>query len=157
MNAPRSPIAQLGVRAASPLAIIAGVYLLFAGHNQPGGGFAAGLVFGAVVALRTVTGLQAPLHAHRLISIGMLIICATAAAPLLVGNELLDQQIVSTELPLLGKVKTGSALPFDIGVTAVVVGLIIALLDGLGAANLAKPTQPAYRRAVAANDADTEV
>ena len=145
MIATRSPIVRLGIRAASPLAIITGVYLLFAGHNQPGGGFSAGLVFGAVIALRTVTGLQAPLHANKLISIGVLIICATAAAPLLVGNELLDQQIVSTELPLLGKIKTGSALPFDIGVTAVVVGLIIALLDGLGAANLAEPTQPAFR------------
>lgn len=63
MIATRSPIARLGIRAASPLAIMTGVYLLFAGHNQPGGGFSAGLVFGAVIALRTVTGLQTPRHA----------------------------------------------------------------------------------------------
>lgn len=157
MIATRSPIARLGIRAASPLAIMTGVYLLFAGHNQPGGGFSAGLVFGAVIALRTVTGLQTPRHANTLISIGIIIICTTAAAPLLVGNELLDQQIVSTELPLLGKVKTGSALPFDVGVTAVVVGLTIALLHGLGAANLAKPAQPASHRTSSTNDAGAEV
>ncbi len=144
MIATQSPIAGLGIRAASPLAIIAGVYLLFAGHNQPGGGFAAGLVFGAVIALRTVTGLQTPVHANTLIAVGVAIVCFTAAAPLAFGNELLDQQLVSRELPVLGKIKVGSALPFDIGVTAVVVGLIIALLDGLGATRLAKGAPTTY-------------
>ena len=144
MIATRSPIARLGIQAASPLAILASIYLVFAGHNQPGGGFAAGLVFGAVVALRTVTGLQDPVGANTLIAVGVAIICVTAAAPLFFGHELLDQKIVSTELPLLGKVKTGSALPFDLGVTAVVVGLIIALLDGLGATQLAEPAQATF-------------
>ncbi len=144
MIAPDSPIARLGIQATSPLAVIVGIYLLFAGHNQPGGGFAAGLVFGAVLALRTVTGLQRPTHAITLIVIGISIICVTAAAPLLFGNELLDQQVVSWELPLIGTLKTGSALPFDIGVTAVVVGLVVALLDGLGATALGRPTRTTY-------------
>ncbi len=34
---------------------------------------------------------------------------------------------------MLGTVKSGTALPFDIAVTAIVVGLILALLDGLAA------------------------
>jgi len=144
MIAPHSPIARIGIQAASPLAIMVGFYLLFAGHNQPGGGFAAGLVFGAVVALRTVTGLQAPMGATPLIALGVVIICATAVAPLLFGDLLLDQKVFSGELPVLGKVKSGSALPFDIGVTAVVVGLIVALLDGLGATELAESSQATY-------------
>lgn len=146
MIATRSPVARLGILAASPLAITAGIYLLFAGHNQPGGGFAAGLVFGAVIALRTVTGLRTPVKANSLIAFGVVVICVTAVAPLVVGRELLDQGIVSTTVPLLGKIKTGSALPFDIGVTSVVVGLIIALLSGLGATQLAQPTPPSYPR-----------
>jgi len=139
MIATRSPVVRICIRAASPLAAVTGLYLLFAGHNQPGGGFAAGLVFGAIIALRTVAGLQRPEHATGIMSAGMAIVCVTAAAPLIVGNTLLDQQVVSATLPLLGKIKTGSALPFDIGVTAIVVGLIIALLDGLGATDLAGP------------------
>jgi multicomponent Na+:H+ antiporter subunit A len=131
-----APAAQLGIRAVTPLAIVAALYLLFAGHNQPGGGFAAGLVFGAIVSLRVVAGLQQPRHAMAIIATGITIVTATAAAPLLAGKPLLDQQIASFTLPLLGKIKTGSALPFDIGVTAIVVGLIIALLDGLGATEL---------------------
>ena len=131
MIATRSPIVRLGIQAASPLAIVVGVYLLFAGHNNPGGGFAAGLVFGAVVALRTVTGLQRPGHANALIASGLVIVAIVAIAPLLWGDSLLDQQVISRELPLFGKVKSGTALPFDIGVTAIVIGLVVALLDGL--------------------------
>lgn len=139
MIASRSPIVGLGVRAATPLALMVGTYLLFAGHNNPGGGFAAGLVFGAVVTLRTVAGMQRPAHATALISAGIITVCAVAVAPLVWGNTFLDQEIVSTTLPLLGKIKTGSALPFDIGVTAIVVGLVIALLDGLTASEITEP------------------
>lgn len=133
MTTNQSPVAQIAVRAASPLAILVGVYLLFAGHNNPGGGFAAGLVFGAVVILRTTTGLQQPTGAVALITGGVLLVAAVALAPLAFGNTLLDQEVFSFELPLLGKVKSGSALPFDIGVTAIVIGLVIALFDGLSA------------------------
>ncbi|MGH1490891.1 MAG: MnhB domain-containing protein [Acidimicrobiales bacterium] len=140
MIAGRSPVVQLAVRAASPLAILVGVYLLFAGHNNPGGGFAAGLVFGAVVTLRTIAGLQRPTHGTGLVASGMMIVILVAIAPLLWGGIFLDQQVGSIELPLLGKIKSGSALPFDIGVTAIVVGLIVALLDGLSAVSLAEGT-----------------
>jgi len=131
MIAARSPIVRLGVEAASPLALIVGVYLLFAGHNNPGGGFAAGLVFGAVVALRTMAGRQRPVHATTLIASGLVIVVVVAIAPVVWGDPLLDQQIFSHEFPWLGKVKVGTALPFDIGVAAIVVGLVVALLNGL--------------------------
>lgn len=138
----RSPIVRTGIRAATPLALVVGTYLLFAGHNNPGGGFAAGLVYGAVITLRTVAGMQRPTHATGVITAGIVAVAVVAIAPLIFGNELLDQEIVSATLPLLGKVKTGSALPFDIGVAAIVVGLVIALLDGLGATELDEASGP---------------
>ncbi len=131
MIATRSPIVRLAIQTATPIAIVLGTYLLFAGHNRPGGGFAAGLVFGAVVVLRTIAGLQRPRHADTLIAVGVVIAVAVAALPVLWGDPFLDMKIVETTVPLLGKIKTGSALPFDIGVMAIVVGLIVALLDGL--------------------------
>ena len=132
-----SPIVRGSVRTATPLALIVGLYLLFAGHNNPGGGFAAGLVFGAVVTIRTLVGLQKPTGATNIIAAGVLLVSAVALAPLLWGDPLLDQQVFSVDIPLLGKVKSGSALPFDIGVTAIVVGLVLALLDGLSTGPLA--------------------
>lgn len=131
MIATHSPIMRLAIQTATPLALVLGTYLLFAGHNRPGGGFAAGLVFGAVVVLRTIAGLQRPQHADTLIAVGVVIVVVVAAMPVLWGDPFLDMKIVETTVPLLGKVKTGSALPFDIGVMAIVVGLIVALLDGL--------------------------
>ena len=64
-------IVQLGIRAASPLALIVAVYLFFAGHNQPGGGFSAGLVIGAVVALRTIADMSRPSGANTFFAVGM--------------------------------------------------------------------------------------
>lgn len=132
MIAGKSRAARLGVATATPLALMIGIYLLFAGHNNPGGGFAAGLVFGCLLGLQRITGLGRPFRAWVVLNAGLLIIVGTAAVPVLWGDVLLDQAVVSADVPLLGKVKSGTALPFDIGVTAVVVGLVAALLDGLG-------------------------
>ncbi len=131
-----SPIVELAVRAATPIALLIAAYVLFVGHNQPGGGFAAGLLLGAVLVLRTVAGLQQPRHAVGLLAAGGLTVCLVAVAPVLWGHDLLDQVVISRDVPLLGKVKSGSALVFDLGVVAIVVGLVTAVLDGFGATSL---------------------
>jgi multisubunit Na+/H+ antiporter MnhB subunit len=131
-----SPIVSLAVRAITPIALVVAAYALFAGHNQPGGGFAAGLMLGAVVVLRTLAGIQEPRHAPVWLSIGGVIAGLVAIAPLLWGDPLLDQVVVTWDVPVLGTVKTGTALLFDLGVVAIVVGLVIALLDGLDAPSL---------------------
>ncbi len=137
MIATRSPIVQLGIRAASPIALVVAVFLFFAGHNRPGGGFSAGLVLGAVVALRTVAGMSRPIRAVPLLTAGGLLAGAVAFLPMLWGDPLLDQVVVERSIPVLGAVKTGTALAFDAGVTMIVVGLVVAVLDGLGADDLA--------------------
>jgi multicomponent Na+:H+ antiporter subunit A len=134
----RSPVVRSAIRAASPLALLVAAFLFFAGHNQPGGGFAAGLVIGAVVALRTVAGIGRPQDATRWFAIGTALVSVVALAPLLGGEPLFDQVIISETVPLLGKVKSGSALVFDAGVTAIVVGLFVAVFDGLDADELGR-------------------
>lgn len=129
----RSPMIRHSVELVSPPALLVGLYLLFAGHNNPGGGFAAGLVFGAVVILRTLAEIQEPKYARELVSVGLVGAVVVAAVPALGGGLLFDQVFGEVDLPVLGTVKSGSALPFDIAVTAIVLGLIVALLDGLTA------------------------
>ena len=138
MIARTSPIVALAVSAVTPIALLIAAYVLFVGHNQPGGGFAAGLLLGAVLVLRTVAGLQQPKHAATLLAIGGVIVGLDALGPLIWGEPLLDQFVVTWDAPVLGTVKTGSALVFDLGVVAVVVGLVIALLEGFGASDLAE-------------------
>lgn len=133
MISAQSSIVATGVRVVSPLALMLAAFLFFAGHNQPGGGFAAGLVLGSVVALRMLAGLHPPSGAVTLLAVGGVICGAVAIFPMLGGDLLLDQFVSEGEFPVLGKIKGGSALVFDLGVTLIVVGLIIAVLEGLGA------------------------
>ena len=132
-----SPIVAVGVRAVTPLAVVVAAYLFFAGHNQPGDGFAAGLVLGAVLSLRTVAGLYEPVNGSKLMAAGIMVATAVAVVPAAIGGGMLDMVVWSGELPLLGKVKTGTAAIFDVGVVLIVVGLVDAVLDGLGTDDIA--------------------
>ena len=91
MSAFRSEAARRGIQAASPLAALVAVFLFFAGHNRPGGGFAAGLVLGAVISLRTVSGMQRPANGIGLLAAGGLVAGMVALAPVLGGDVVLDQ------------------------------------------------------------------
>ncbi len=132
MIGPRSSVEQVAIRMATPLAVVTATFLFFAGHNRPGGGLAAGLLVGAIVALRTMAGLQRPLDPARLLAIGALTTVGVSMAPMAFGRSVLDQTVGKLDVPLLGTVKFGSALVYDAGVLLIVVGLIVAVLDGLG-------------------------
>ncbi|HSL75226.1 MAG TPA: MnhB domain-containing protein [Ilumatobacteraceae bacterium] len=150
-----SPIVMLAVRAVTPIALLIAAYVLFVGHNQPGGGFAAGLMLGAVLVLRTVAGLQRPRYALPFLAGGGIVISLVALAPLLWGDVVLDQVVVTWDVPVLGRVKTGTALLFDLGVVGIVVGLVLALLDGFGAETLVDRVRRAAMTETAP-DANTE-
>jgi multicomponent Na+:H+ antiporter subunit A len=133
----RSAVVAASVRVVGPLAVVAAAFLFFAGHNRPGGGFAAGLVIGALLALRGLAGVGRPVPAVPLVSLGAIVAGLVALAPVIGGGALLDQGVVSFEVPLLGDVKTGSSLLFDAGVLLIVVGMVAAVLDGLGVVAIA--------------------
>ena len=63
---------------------------------------------------------------------GLALSVGTAITPVLLGGEVLEHVLWSFELPLLGKVKTTSALPFDIGVYFVVIGLVLMAYEAFG-------------------------
>ncbi len=47
---------DVSVRIVFAAVMVGSIWLLFAGHNQPGGGFVGGIVAGAAIALRYVQG-----------------------------------------------------------------------------------------------------
>lgn len=120
-------------------ALLFSLFLLFAGHNAPGGGFVGGLVAGAAFVLRYVEGgtddlgRLMPVSATALLGAGLTMAVGTGLAALVVGGQFLESGKVTLDVPLLGEVKATSALPFDIGVYLVVVGLVLGILTTLGA------------------------
>jgi len=140
VTGPRPPslILETGVGALFHTALLFSLFLLFAGHNAPGGGFVGGLVAGAAFVLRYVEGgagavdRAAPVSSHSLIGAGLTVAVATGVGSWLSGAQFLESAKVELHLPLLGTVKATSALAFDIGVYLVVVGLVIGLLTTLG-------------------------
>jgi multicomponent Na+:H+ antiporter subunit A len=135
----RSIILEVIVRILFHTIIVVSIYLLFAGHNLPGGGFAGGLVAGMALVMRYVAGgryelgAAAPTDAGRLLGAGMAIAVACAVVPLFFGAPPLTSAFVEAELPVLGHVEFVSTTIFDIGVYLVVVGLVLDVLRSLGA------------------------
>jgi multisubunit Na+/H+ antiporter MnhB subunit len=134
----RSTIVDFTARLVVQSGLVLSLYFLFAGHNQPGGGFIGGLVAGVTVALSYVAGgldqVRSLLRVRPWSVIGAGLILATGAAivPALVGGGPLAQDFVTWSVPVLGKVKPTSALVFDTGVYAVVVGMVLMAFEALG-------------------------
>ncbi|WP_194397052.1 Na+/H+ antiporter subunit A [Microbacterium atlanticum] len=135
----RSIILEVIVRVLFHTIIIVSLYLLFAGHNLPGGGFAGGLVAGMALVMRYVAGgryelgAAAPTDAGRLLGTGMTIAVACAIVPLFFGAAPLTSQFWEAELPVLGHVEFVTSTIFDVGVYLVVIGLVLDVLRSLGA------------------------
>lgn len=134
----RSIIFDTTVRLVFDAALVLSIYILFAGHNQPGGGFVGGLVASAALALRFLAGgvdevrdtLRVP--ARLLPAVGMLLAIGTAIVPLAFGKRPLDHGLATWDLPLLGELHVATATVFDAGVYLIVVGVMALIIEGLG-------------------------
>lgn len=135
----RSLLLEVIVRILFHSIIVVSVYLLFAGHNLPGGGFAGGLVAGMALVMRYVAGgrwelgAAAPTDAGRLLGAGMVLALSCAIVPLFFGAAPLTSTYWKAELPLLGEVEFVTSTIFDVGVYLVVIGLVLDVLRSLGA------------------------
>ncbi len=135
----RSLIVEVTTRLLFPTMILVGVYLLFSGHNTPGGGFAGGLVVGLALALRYVAGGRyeldeaAPVQPGVVLGIGMILAAGSAVASQLAGGAPLESWVLEFTLPVLGEVHAVTSLVFDIGVFLVVIGLVLDILRSQGA------------------------
>jgi multicomponent Na+:H+ antiporter subunit A len=135
----RSVVLETVVHLAFHTVLVFGVYLLFAGHNQPGGGFIGGLVTGAAFVLRYIAGGRAeiraavPIDPRLPLGAGLLLAAGTGIAAQLVGGQFLESEYVTYDVPVLGEIKAVSALFFDAGVYLVVVGMVLGVLRSLGA------------------------
>jgi multicomponent Na+:H+ antiporter subunit A len=134
----RSILLEVAVRVTFHATIVLSVYLLFAGHNEPGGGFAGGLVAGFALigrylaAGRYELGLAAPLHAGVLLGLGLALAAGTALVPLLLGEAALTSHYLGADLGWFGTISFSTSAIFDIGVYLIVVGVVLDVLRSLG-------------------------
>ena len=114
------------------------LYLFFAGHNQPGGGFIGALITAAGLTLLTMAfGMKAlhetaPFDFKRVTAAGLATAVLTGAASLLSGRPFLSHAFGYFDLPLLGKTELATAVAFDLGVYLTVVGITMTILLEIG-------------------------
>lgn len=135
----RSILLEVVVRLTFHALIVVSVYLVFAGHNAPGGGFAGGLVAGLALVGRYLAGgrhelgAAAPVDAGKLLGVGLTVSVGTALVPLFFGVDPLTSTWAEGEVWLFGHLEFVTSTFFDIGVYLVVIGLVLDVLRSLGA------------------------
>lgn len=135
----RSVIFEVVVRLAFHTMLVYSVYLLFSGHNAPGGGFAAGLVTGIALAVRYLAGGRyelgeaLPLQPGLLLGLGLLLSAGVGLVALALGGSVLQSWVLDLHVPVLGDLHVVTSVVFDMGVYLVVVGLVLDILRSLGA------------------------
>ncbi|GGH65996.1 monovalent cation/H+ antiporter subunit A [Comamonas phosphati] len=125
------------VRLLLPFSTLVAAYIFMRGHNQPGGGFVAGLVFSVALLMQyIISGTQwveahLPLFPRRWIATGLLFALGTGLASIAAGYPFLTSHSFDLVLPLVGHVHIASATFFDIGVFALVVGSTLLILTAI--------------------------
>ncbi|WP_281183804.1 monovalent cation/H+ antiporter subunit B [Staphylococcus schleiferi] len=114
-----------------------GFYLFFAGHNNPGGGFIAGLVLSSAFILMFLAFdvkkvLEAlPIDFRKLMIIGALLSLATATVPVFFDKNILYQEDWHVIFPYFGEVHLSSVTLFEAGIALVVVGVVVTTILSL--------------------------
>lgn len=113
------------------------IYILFAGHNNPGGGFVGGLVTATGFVLlylafdsKTVRQII-PVNFRSIGAAGVLIAVLTGAVPALMGEPFLTHRTDHARLPLVGDVHLATAVLFDIGVFLAVLGTAMTIISNI--------------------------
>jgi multicomponent Na+:H+ antiporter subunit B len=113
-----------------PVSLAFSLWLLWRGHNEPGGGFVGGLVAAAGVAVHSLPrGSRSMarllrLHPATIAAAGLLLATFSGVPALLSYSPFLTHQWVTTP----GGLTVGTALLFDCGVYLAVAGSVLAFL-----------------------------
>jgi multicomponent K+:H+ antiporter subunit A len=142
-------IPGLIIQLMAPVILLFGMHLFLRGHDLPGGGFVAGITVAVALILLYMARGARWVESHlrvlplRWIGAGLLLAVCTGLGSLLFGRPFLTSHFQYLELPLLGRVPLATALLFDLGVFAVVVGATILMLIALAHQSLRRPRQAA--------------
>jgi multicomponent Na+:H+ antiporter subunit B len=133
-----SPLLATGTQTMVPTLALFSVYLLVVGHDVPGGGFAGGLIASAALLLIYLAfgrrGLRRtlPVQPQTAMGVGILLALTAGTIGLVFDGTFLTYEYAQWSAPLIGDIKVSTLLLFDLGVYAVVVGLVTTGILELG-------------------------
>jgi multicomponent K+:H+ antiporter subunit A len=122
-------------RVMMPVVLMVGFYIFLRGHNEPGGGFIAGLIVSIAVVMQymasgfawTSTRLRYPYHG--VIGAGVLTAGLTGIGSWFVGKPFLTSDFTYVRIPPFEKFELATASLFDLGVFLAVVGAVMLSLE----------------------------
>lgn len=124
-------ILQAAIQVLIPIFFVYSLYLLFRGHDSPGGGFIAalvistGLVFHMMAFGVAKTKEVYKIDTMRFTVIGLMLAFMGATLSFFLGNGFFNAIWTEIKLPMIGTIS--SVLLFDIGVYIAVIGAILKI------------------------------
>lgn len=124
-------ILSTAIKLLMPLFIVLSLYLLFRGHNDPGGGFIGGLIGSIGFVFYTMnhgserTRRRFKINTIALIASGLLIAGISGVISIFFGDPFLTARWEDYYLPFVGR--PGTPLLFDVGVYILVVGIVLKI------------------------------
>ena len=128
-----------------PVLAVFAVYLFLRGHDEPGGGFAAGITMSVAFIVQYMAGgtrwVEERLRVLpvRWVGAGLLIAALTGVGAWLFGFPFLKSYYEYADVPLLGSIPISSATLFDLGVFVLVVGATVLMLIALAHQSIRTP------------------
>ncbi|MGB7242265.1 MAG: monovalent cation/H+ antiporter subunit A [Sulfitobacter sp.] len=122
-------------RVIMPVVLMVGFYIFWRGHNEPGGGFIAGLVVSIAVVMQYMasgfswTSARLKYPYHGVIGAGVLIAGFTGIGSWFVGKPFLTSAFTYVRIPPFEKFELATAALFDLGVFLAVVGAVMLSLE----------------------------
>jgi len=131
-----SLILRAAARVLMPLLLVFATFLLLRGHNEPGGGFVAGLIVSVAFVLRMLAEGPGPARVAllvdpwKLLGVGLLTALCSALIPVALGRPFLTACWTALGPESWG-VLVGTPLLFDLGVCLVVIGVVLTMAFNL--------------------------
>ncbi len=134
-----------------PVICTTAIFLLLRGHDLPGGGFVAGITMAVAFILQYIARGTTWTEAHlRILPVhwmgaGLLMTASVGAAAWLFKRPFLSSSFSYLDVPWIGPVPVASALLFDIGVFALVVGATVLMLIAIAHQTVRSHRTPSSR------------
>jgi multicomponent K+:H+ antiporter subunit A len=127
----------IATRVMLPIALMVGVFIFLRGHNEPGGGFIAGLIVAIALVMQYMASgfdwaaARQRFPYHTTIALGVFAAALTGIGSWFADRPFLTSNYGYFQIPPMGEFELATAMAFDVGVFLCVVGAVMLALESL--------------------------